>query len=299
MVRSDGSPMYNFVVVVDDADMGITHVIRGEDHISNTPKQVLLYQACEFDVPLFAHLSLILGPHGNRLSKRDAATAVIDYQRAGFLAEALCNYLVRLGWSHGDQEIFTKDELIRYFSLDGVGKKGAVFDINKLEWMNSIYIRQASSHDLLRLILRDCDPGFQACLSWLSDEHLCSYIALFQDRSKTLGELMGHIKALALGPTPEELAALKEYPLFIEEYADALVQACKDVDMLTVTSSEMVVKELCQRFKVKLPELALPLRIALLGKPTSPNLYAVLTTLGRDEVIKRLQAVFLINPHES
>ncbi len=127
IMRTDGTPMYNFVVVADDAHMRISHVIRGEEHISNTPKQILHYQALGFAVPQFAHLPLILGPYGNKLSKRDAATAVIDYKTAGYLPDALVNYLVRLGWAHGDQELFTREQMIELFSLDAVSKKGAIF----------------------------------------------------------------------------------------------------------------------------------------------------------------------------
>src|ERR1700733_99493 len=128
LVRSDGTPMYNFVVVVDDADMKISHVIRGEEHIANTPKQILLYQACGFPLPYFAHLPMILGPDGNKLSKRDAATGVFEYKQLGYIPDPLFNYLVRLGWSHGDQEIFTREEVIQFFDLAHVGKKGAIFD---------------------------------------------------------------------------------------------------------------------------------------------------------------------------
>ena len=145
IARSDGTPMYNFVVVVDDAHMRISHIIRGEEHISNTPKQLLLYEALGFPVPFFAHTPMILGPDGNKLSKRDAATSVLEYRQEGYLPDALLNYLVRLSWAHGDQEIFTREELISYFTLDHVGKKGAIFDPQKLSWVNSVYMRAKDS----------------------------------------------------------------------------------------------------------------------------------------------------------
>ncbi|GMU19625.1 MAG: hypothetical protein AMXMBFR12_08170 [Candidatus Babeliales bacterium] len=158
IVRSDGTPMYNFVVVVDDADMRITHVIRGEEHIANTPKQILLYQACNFKLPEFAHLPMSLGSDGSKLSKRDAATGVFEYKAAGYLPDALFNYLVRLGWAHGDQEIFTKDEMITYFDLAHVGKKGAIFDQQKLDWLNGVYMRDTLDVQLLDIILKDIQP---------------------------------------------------------------------------------------------------------------------------------------------
>ncbi len=138
--RADGYPTYNFAVVVDDAQMGITHVIRGDDHVNNTPKQILIYEALGYEVPLFGHVPMILGSDKARLSKRHGATSVMAYQEMGYLPEALVNYLVRLGWSHGDQEIFTMEELIRAFSLEAVGKSAAVFNPEKLLWLNQHYI---------------------------------------------------------------------------------------------------------------------------------------------------------------
>jgi glutamyl-tRNA synthetase len=160
ILRSGGYPMYNFVVVVDDAYMGITHIIRGEEHIINTPKQILLYEACEYSVPFFLFFSLILGPSGDKLSKRDGATSVVEYRREGYIPHALLNYLARLGWSHGDQEIFSLSELIEYFSLDRVGNKGAIFDFEKLAWINGMYIREMDEQSLIDAIIRDVDHNF-------------------------------------------------------------------------------------------------------------------------------------------
>ena len=152
IARSDSAPTYNFVVVVDDEDMNITHVIRGEDHISNTPKQIMLYHALGYQLPIFAHIPLILGPAGNRLSKRDAATSVLQYKQAGYLPAAFFNYLVRLGVAHGDQEVFSKEELVSLFKVKEVGKKSTIFDIQKLTWLNGVYIRKASPTNLLLAI---------------------------------------------------------------------------------------------------------------------------------------------------
>jgi len=151
--RADGYPTYNFAVVVDDAQMGITHVIRGDDHLNNTPRQILLYGALGYAVPAFAHVPMILGADKTRLSKRHGATSVLAYQEMGYLPEALVNYLVRLGWSYGDQEIFSMDELIRYFTLDNVGKSAAVFNPEKLLWLNQHYIKEGDTDRLARLLI--------------------------------------------------------------------------------------------------------------------------------------------------
>ena len=201
LVRSDGTPMYNFVVVIDDADMRITHVIRGEEHIANTPKQILLYQACNFALPQFAHLPMIFGPDGSKLSKRDAATGVFEYKSIGYLPDALFNYLVRLGWAHGDQEIFTRDETIKYFTLDHVGKKGAIFDQQKLDWINGVYLRNTSDEQLLEIILKDvCSTLFSDLPRWHKNTILL-LINIYKQRAKTLKELVVDIKALYDEPT--------------------------------------------------------------------------------------------------
>lgn len=292
IARSDGSPMYNFVVVVDDADMGITHVIRGEDHISNTPKQIMLYEACGFNVPIFAHLSLILGPAGNRLSKRDAVTGVLEYRRLGFLADALRNYLVRLGWSHGDQEVFTGDELIKLFTLEGVGKKGAVFDVQKLEWMNNFYIKQRTPKALLELIVRDVDCDFIRRVSAFTQEQIIEALALYQERSKTLSELAAYVVALACGPTLATLGQLLDdiSPAALE-YLTVLSKELHALDSLTVDKVKEIVEKISGHYGVKIAAIAQPLRILLTGSTQSPSVYSIITLLGTDEVLKRLRVI--------
>lgn len=294
IVRSDGSPMYNFVVVVDDADMGITHVIRGEEHLPNTPKQILLYKACGFATPQFAHLSLILAPDGSKLSKRDAATSVIDYKLNGFLADALCNYLVRLGWAHGDQEIFTRDELIRLFTLDEVGKKGAIFDIKKLEWMNGVFIRESTPHELERLIVRDIDPQFRSSLKDWQDETVYASLKMYQDRVKTLVELKDAVTSLYHGPTADECKALASYPAAAKNYVEYCLKEVENTQTIDRTTSEHMIKKVCAHFGIKMPELAQPLRVALTGKLSSPGVYDIFATLGKDTIIKRLRTALAI-----
>lgn len=290
MVRSDGTPMYNFVVVVDDADARISHVIRGDDHISNTPKQILLYQACGFKVPQFAHLPMILGEDGKRLSKRHAATAVFDYKKQGFLAEALCNYLVRLGWSHGDQEIFTREELISYFTLDGVGKKSSIFDTKKLEWMNGLYMRKLSAQQLLELITKDVDGTFKESLSAWTAQQLTFALELYKERAVTLVDLIAQIKTVYQAPDLFEEAEIAPYKdgkthILMIELAQLLAQQ----ESFEHKELSIQIKKWCQERGIALPQIGKPLRIALTGKTNSPGIFELLELVGKKESITRLE----------
>lgn len=289
IMRSDGTPMYNFVVVVDDAHMNITHVLRGEDHISNTPKQLLLYRACGYKIPLFGHFPMILGPDGNKLSKRDAATAVLDYKHTGFLADALCNYLVRLGWSHGDQEIFTREELINYFSLDHVGKKGAIFDIKKLEWMNSIYVKSLTADEIISYIERDVDPLFRSYFPDWDASILASGIELYKERIKTLKELVCELRSLYQRPCTIDVEELKSWStVYTEHDMAALEDALRVQEDFSPQSLSQMIKTLCARLQRTLGDLAKPLRVALTGKSSSPGVFELLSLLGKKESMARL-----------
>jgi len=289
IARSDGTPTYNFVVVADDAHMRITHVIRGDDHIANTPKQILLYQALGYKLPLFAHIPLILGPEGNKLSKRDSATSVVDYINDGYLPDAFINYLARLGWSYGDKEIFSRDELITYFSLDHVGKKGAVFDQDKLDWVNSMHMRAMDAGFLYAYILRYIDPLLRQAVPLWGDHILFTLIDLYKARCKTVSQLCSTIKALYSLPeqfdsqevanwlTPESIAHLKD-----------LVQILEKLDLFTVELVKSSIKSLCKERNIKLVVMAQPIRIALVGTTTSPGVFDLLVLIGQQESIKRL-----------
>src|SRR5947207_5132737 len=188
LVRTDGTPTYNFCVVVDDVTMRISHVIRGNDHLSNTPKQILCYDALDYAVPAFAHVSMILGADKSRLSKRHGATSVQAFREAGIVPDAMVNYLARLGWSHGDQEIFTREELIRLFDVKYVASSGAVFDLTKLEWLNQAYIKAMDGHRLAT-----CARPFIAAAGLsvtLDDERLARAMETLRERAKTLKELV-------------------------------------------------------------------------------------------------------------
>lgn len=294
IVRSDGTPIYNFVVVVDDADMNITHIIRGEDHIPNTPKQILLYQAAEFSVPEFAHLPMILAANGNRLSKRDAVVGVLDYKRSGFLAEALCNYLVRLGWSHGDQEIFSSQELAEYFTLSEVGKKSSIFDIKKLEWMNGMYMRKMTPEQLVAFIIRDVDPEFRHKVSGLDDATLFAWIKLFSARANTLVEIMNQVIEIQHQPTAEQLQQLQNLTQQSRTALLELADELKGVETITADGAKQIIKNLCEKNGIKLPDIAQPLRIILTGKTNSPGVFELLEVMGTDESLKRLEFAFTV-----
>lgn len=293
IARSDGNPVYNFVVVVDDAYMRISHVIRGEDHISNTPKQILLYHACGYEVPQFAHLPLILGPSGDRLSKRDGATSVCEYRAQGYLAPALCNYLVRLGWSHGDQEIFTRQELIDYFSLDHVGKKGAIFDKQKLDWLNGIYIRQTDEQELFHCMLRDVDPELRDFLTDWTTQQILELIVLYKQRAKTLLEISQGLKVLYAGPDHYDDNALKKW--VTAATIDVLRTLITRLEGLSFSTQELMIatKDLCHKLDVKLVSIAQPIRIALTGNDASPGVFELMTIVGKERSLSRLRTFVL------
>jgi len=292
IARSDGTPMYNLVVVVDDDFMKISHIIRGEDHISNTPKQILLYEALGYKVPDFAHIPLILGPSGDKLSKRDAAVSVLEYKKQGILPEALLNYLVRLGWSHGDQEIFTKNELVSYFSLDHVGKKGAIFDVDKLLWLNSVYIREMSAKSLKKRIEDDLQFDYKNCLGRFSESLILRLIDLYKGRSKTLQELKDHLVLIHDGPKNYDMSAIGRW---IDEktlvYLEDLIDVLKVEDNFAHDILASIIKKICKEHSVKLVALAQPIRIALTGSTASPGIFDLLEIVSKDQSIKRLEGL--------
>jgi len=289
IARSDGTPTYNFVVVIDDAAMRISHVIRGEDHISNTPKQILLYQAFGYEMPQFAHLPLILGPSGARLSKREAPVSVLEYRHNGFLPDALVNYLVRLGWSHGDQEIFTRQELIDYFTLDHVGKKGAIFDQEKLEWINGLYMREADSQQLLDTIITYVEPGFLTKIKGWSKEQIIVFIELYKQRAKTVRELADELVRLHDGPEAYDAAAVEKWTTpETAGHIEKLIELLEQQKIFSADELSVVVKSLCDQLSIKLVKLAQPIRIALTGSSASPGIFELMELLGREVVIERL-----------
>lgn len=294
IARSDGMPVYNFVVVADDHAMGITQVIRGEDHISNTPKQLLLYQALGYKPPEFAHLPLILNQAGAKLSKRDAVTSVLEYKHLGYIADALCNYLVRLGWSHGDQEIFTREELITLFTLNGVGKSGGAFDQDKLDWVNSVYMQNMNPQKLLDIIIADVEPNFIDTVKEFSNEQLLELIRLYSKRVNTLSELVGSIQSFANDPTHYDekgIAAFTDNNSV--QYCTELVEQLKALTSFDAESIKKVVKQLAKDHSIKLPLIAQPIRLALVGITASPGIFELMAALGKQRSIDRLQKLIM------
>ena len=288
LVRTDGTPTYNFCVVVDDVDMRISHVIRGNDHLSNTPKQVLCYEALGCPVPAFAHVSMILGPDRGRLSKRHGATSVQAYRQQGILPEAMVNYLVRLGWSHGDQEIFTRTELIERFDIKGVSASGAVFDQTKLEWLSQEYIKRSDGARLAALVR----PFLaEAGLTAPADARLAAMLETLRERAKTLREMVEVGRFYFGRPAGyDEAARAKLFTPAGAERLGMLIKRLQAVEPFTAAALEALYRELVAAMGLKLVDLAQLTRLAVTGRTASPPLFDVLALLGRDEVLARLRA---------
>lgn len=291
ILRSDNTPTYNLTVVVDDVDMKITHVIRGDDHLNNTPKQIQLYNAIGYTVPKFAHLPMILGSDKARLSKRHGATSVMAYNDMGYLPEALVNYLVRLGWSYGDQEVFTRDELVEYFSFENVGKAAAVFNPEKLLWLNSQYIINSSPERLAGLVMPFLEKGGiiekgqGMDMRWLSKA-----VGTLRERSKTLLELANSLRYYIA----EEIEFNeKAKDKFLNEKSRDLLAALKEalasVSEFSHDELEQVFKSVVEKHGVKLKDLAQPVRVAMTGGTESPGIFDVLEVLGKEKTISRLE----------
>jgi glutamyl-tRNA synthetase len=289
LVRTDGTPTYNFCVVVDDVTMRISHVIRGNDHLSNTPKQILCYEALGYATPAFAHVSMILGTDKGRLSKRHGATSVQAFRDAGIVPDAMVNYLARLGWSHGDQEIFTREELIRLFDIKDVATSGAVFDLTKLEWLNQESIKAMDGGRLAAL----AQPFIAAAgLSVpLDPERLARAMETLRERAKTLKELVEVGRFYFERPTEYEAkAAVKFLTAAGAERLGVLVTRLESLPEFTAPAIEAVFRELTEALGLKLVDLAQLTRLAVTGRTASPPLFDVLAVLGRDETVTRLRA---------
>jgi glutamyl-tRNA synthetase len=280
LLRADGVPTYNFGVVVDDIDMKMTHVIRGDDHVNNTPRQIHIYEAMKAPLPGFGHVPMILGADGERLSKRHGATSVMDYKKLGFLPEALDNYLARLGWSHGDDEMFTIDQFRQWFDLEHVNSSPARFDGEKLKWLNQQYIKAADPARLARLVVESGLPK-------AANPPLEKVVALVRERVHTLKELKDQAELFyAEGPNPS-----------FQQYANdkslgalrALKSKLADVKWERPAINDAI-KGVLKAGNLKMPELAMPLRAALLGSPQTPSVDAVLEVLGREISLRRLSA---------
>jgi glutamyl-tRNA synthetase len=285
--RSDGMPMYNLAVVVDDVTMGINTVIRGDDHVNNTPKQILLYKALGAPLPVFAHVPMVLGSDRARLSKRHGAMSVTEYRELGYLPDAVLNYLVRLGWSHGDQEFFTREELIAKFSLEHIGKSAGVFDPNKLQALNADHI-QAAAPDALADHLR---PFLAARGVTAPDSaYLRAVIETLQTRSKTLVEMAdGALFYFQEKIVYEEKAAQKFLKPAILEPLRLLIAQLDAQAVFTDASIESAFVQTMETSGLKLGKIAQPVRVALTGKTVSPGIFEIMEVLGKAQTLSRLQ----------
>jgi len=290
LLRSDGTPTFNFCVVVDDALMGITHLIRGEDHIPNTPKQIQLYRALGFPMPQFAHVPLILGLDRSRLSKRHGATSVAAYREAGYLPDALVNYLVRLGWACGDQEIFSREELIEKFSLEGVGKSASVFNPEKLQWVNFQHLKAMPVEELTAAVVPFIErKGYRVPedRQWLQ-----AVVKTLQERAKTLVELVDLARyylsdEVAIDPAAAEKHLRTTPSEWLEEVRDRIART----ERWTPEEIRGVFEAVTQHRGVSLGAIAQPVRVALTGSTASPGIFDVIYLLGKERVVARLDRV--------
>ena len=287
IARSDGTPTYNFCVVADDWDMKVTHVIRGDDHINNTPRQINLLKALNAPIPQYAHLSMILADDGQKLSKRYGAASVMKYRDDGYLSEAVINYLARLGWSHGDDEIFSADQLSDWFDFDHVTSSAAQFDQEKLDWINNYYIKNMAATKLSELIKPKL---IDAKVETINDELLINAIELYQDREKNLNLFSEDILFFFKEVNPTEDLKTK----YLDEKSKSLVQVfINQLDGLNWTIEDMnsFIKEFVKKQKIKFPEIAMPLRTIIAGTDNTPSIGSIIFILGIDIVRKRISNI--------
>ncbi len=285
--RTDGNPTYNFVVVIDDAEMGINLVIRGDDHVNNTVRQIPMYKALGYEVPEFAHVPMILGSDKKRLSKRHGATSVMAYREMGYLPEAMVNYLVRLGWSFGDEEIFSMTDLVEKFSLDNVGRSAGVFNPDKLLWLNEHYIKTGDPQRLGTLVAEILE-GRGVAISAGPD--MTAVVATLQERAKTLVEMAEGARFYFEAPVAYDEAAAAKF--LNEEKRGVLELLIKHLGTLaafTLDDVEGAFKTLMEESGLKLGKIGPTVRVALTGGTVSPGIYEVVSVLGKDAVVARLQ----------
>ncbi|MBF4433662.1 glutamate--tRNA ligase [Vibrio anguillarum] len=284
--RTDGSPTYNFCVVVDDWDMGITHVVRGEDHINNTPRQINIYEALGAPVPVFAHCAMILGDDGAKLSKRHGAVSVMQYRDEGYLPEALNNYLVRLGWSHGDQEIFSREEMIQFFSLNAISKSASAFNTDKLLWLNNHYIKTSEPE----YVAKHLEWHFeQQGISKDNGPALAEIVKLVGERCNTLVELAAQSRYFFDDFAEFDADAAKKHLRGVAK--EPLALALSKLEALSDWTTEnlhAVIAQVCEELEIGMGKIGMPLRVAVTGGGQSPSVDAVMQLIGKERVIARI-----------
>ena len=285
IARPDGTPTYNFCVVVDDIDMGITHVIRGDDHVNNTPRQINIFKALGKDVPVYAHLPTVLNELGEKMSKRSGAKAVTQYAAEGYLPDAMVNYLARLGWSHGDDEIFSREQFVAWFNLDHLGKSAAQFDEAKLRWVNAQHLKASSDIALASAVKPFLSPEAS---TELSDSRLQRGCGLFKDRCSTLVELAKWLDVLVKGgqASASDIAAH-----VTDAVRPALVILADGLASCEWSKAGIAaaIKEVLAQTGLKMPQLAMPVRVLVMGTPQTPSLDAFLELMAREDVLESLK----------
>ena len=290
LLRADGSPTYMLAVVVDDHDMDVTHVIRGDDHLTNSFRQTQLYQALGWETPTFAHIPLIHGPDGAKMSKRHGALGVDAYRDQGFLPEALRNYLLRLGWSHGDEEIISTEQAIEWFDLSSVGRSAARFDFAKLTNLNGNYIRSANNEDLSKLVTSILQEKFDGKLAEATPDRLKKGMDELKERAKTVVELSENAEFYAkIRPLEMTEKALSMLDFDSLSHLSNVLKELSELANWQVEEIEKTVKAFAEAAELKLGKVAQPLRAALTGTTVSPSIFNVMAVLGRDEALGRLE----------
>ena len=284
--RTDGTPTYNFVVVIDDAQMGITHVVRGDDHLNNTPKQIHVYKALGYAPPAFAHMPLILGKGGGKLSKRHGATSVVEYRQMGYLPSAVRNYLARLGWAHGDQEIFSDEELIQYFDIDDIGKSPSVFDPDKFLWTNEQHIQKTPPEIIAKYLMPFL---FERNYSVMPGQWLFGIIDAYRQRAKTLVEMADAIGYFFVDELEyDEKAVHKFLKGNVLEPIQHLHEQLTGLDEFNEAAIKPLFDATLEKFEIKFGKIAQPLRVAITGKTASPGIFETMELLGKDKTVDRI-----------
>ncbi|WP_147822234.1 glutamate--tRNA ligase [Salidesulfovibrio onnuriiensis] len=291
--RSDGTPTYNLAVVVDDHDMGVTKVLRGDDHVNNTPRQILIYQAMGWEIPRFGHVPMILGPDKKKLSKRHGALSVMEYEKMGYLPEAVINYLVRLGWSHGDQELFTREELVEHFSTDGLGNSPSVFDLTKFEWVNSQYMQQADPERIADMVMDflEREVGAEEAAK-VERDYVARVVPLLQPRAKSIVDMVEQARVFLVDVSHlqyDEAAVKKFLTPEAKAMLEELLERFEAVEELTHDSVEEVLKGYVNEKGLKFKDVGQPVRTAVSGGAPSPGLYDMLPVLGKEQTVARIR----------
>jgi glutamyl-tRNA synthetase len=295
-MKSDGIPTYNYAVVIDDASMKITDVMRGDDHISNTPKQIVIYEALGFDVPKFAHIPMIMGQDHTRLSKRHGATSVMEYKKMGYIPEAVVNYIAHLGWSSGDErEIFPPEELIKEFSLDKISKHAAVFSMEKLNWFNGEYLKKMSIDSLAKMLLPFLKEANyiekEEGLSPVKNDYIKEVIKLMQGRIKNFSQFIDYadyffVDKIDIEPQAFDSVLNKEG---VPDILQALKEKLSTLKCWDEESIENSVREVASSLQIKGGQIIHPTRVALSGKKVGPGLFELMLVLGQNKTVKRLK----------